>query len=728
MARPIPVDIFDATELTEAAWDRMRAARVGLGDPERRVLRVDEFQASIAQAPGTTRAEREQIVRQARVLLTELYPHLPFKIEKHQIDHPGVELDRIEREIDRFNETQFHQAMIGIFADMHDAHTVYGTPPPFRGTVAFLPFQIRHVHIGKFPRFLVTGVMHSPLGSGFDAVGFGRGAEIVQWGALSIRDHVKRVGWRSSAANEDAILARGAMHCTLRPLTFSKYPFVDELPEAVVLYAAQDDTHDVRAIKLPWGFLPGIDALSTVTRSLFSVSPVDRGLNTANQYIHQYEDAAKDQVMKAANDLNQVSLLPTTFEFQLSSAFRQFPLIRFGAAARGRKLGYLRIRRFGDGTDDREATARILVEFRRILRIMDTHAPDGLVLDIRSNPGGDVVAAERMLQMLTPERIEPEPFHLANTSAVLGTLNNVRTAGREALTPAEGVSLSRARQALRIWLDLAPPSAMERVTAGRRITEEADANSIGQIYTGPVALLIDALTFSAADIFAAGFQDHEIGPVFGIHGRTGGGGGTFSTLESLRGLLGPRPAVGLEALPHGVTMSLAFHRCARVGPNAAKWLEDDGVEAAVVGSWKFEDVVDNFPNAVPSIFERLVKLPRRRFDVTGFSRVEGGGSSVELREEGLDFLRFFLDGRFALELDVRRFRSGAVAVPPVAGIRAPQSLTIAGFTLAKRADEKPKIRALRRFAFEQPQAAPVRAAAPAIRSITQFNPITGRRR
>jgi hypothetical protein len=459
---------LDGTALTEAAWELLVRERASLGD-QRPVLNVFQFQALIEASPGTTRSQRELILRQARILLTQLYPHLPFKIKKHKIDHPAALLDRVQQEIDKLNETQFHASVMHVFASMRDAHTVYGAPPPFRGAVAFLPFQMRYWQFGKHPRFLVTRVMHSPLDDGFEGALFGPGAEILQWGDLPIEEHVKRVGGSASAANVDAMYTRGALNCTLRPLTFSKYPFVYELPETWVVYvpegADSDDLGAIRTIKLPWGFLQGFTSKIGFPNSVFSMSPLNRELNLSNQYIHYCDDERKEQDLRALNDLTQVSQLPNTFEFQLSVARRRYELIDFNSiwpSLPGRKFGYLRIRQFGDGSDDREATARILTEFRRILKIMDAHAPDGLVLDLRSNHGGDVIAAERMLQMLTAERIAPEPFHLANTNEVLGTLRSVRHAGRQALTPEENVSLSKARQALQLYLDLADGAARSR--------------------------------------------------------------------------------------------------------------------------------------------------------------------------------------------------------------------------------------------------------------------------
>ena len=45
-------------------------------------------------------------------------------------------------------------------------------------------------------------------------------------------------------------------------------------------------------------------------------------------------------------------------------------------------------------------------------------------------------------------------------------------------------------------------------------------NLVGQRYFGPVVLITDARCYSATDIFAAGFADHEIGPILTGLSRT----------------------------------------------------------------------------------------------------------------------------------------------------------------------------------------------------------------
>ena len=99
-------------------------------------------------------------------------------------------------------------------------------------------------------------------------------------------------------------------------------------------------------------------------------------------------------------------------------------------------------------------------------------------------------------------------------------------------------------------------------------------NSVGQLYQGPVVLVTDAQCYSACDIFAAGFQDHEIGPVLGVEANTGAGGANVVTHEDLRTEWTDGP---LKQLPKGVQMRVSLRRCLRVGARFGQPVEDLGV-------------------------------------------------------------------------------------------------------------------------------------------------------
>src|SRR5262249_46110326 len=140
-----------------------------------------------------------------------------------------------------------------------------------------------------------------------------------------------------------------------------------------------------------------------------------------------------------------------------------------------------------------------------VVRLLEALPPDGLILDVRGNGGGDIHAAERLLQVLTPRRVEPERAQFITSPLMLALCRRN--------SPSRVVS----------GLDLGAwtPSIAQAVETGSAyslgypITPEASANDLGQRYHGPAVLVTDARCYSATDIFAAGFQDHDVGPVLG---------------------------------------------------------------------------------------------------------------------------------------------------------------------------------------------------------------------
>ncbi|MFD2350607.1 hypothetical protein ACFSTC_16675 [Nonomuraea ferruginea] len=80
-------------------------------------------------------------------------------------------------------------------------------------------------------------------------------------------------------------------------------------------------------------------------------------------------------------------------------------------------------------------------------------------------------------------------------------------------------------------------------------------------------LITDARCYSATDIFAAGFQDHGIGPVLGVDDNTGAGGANVWTHELLKLLLelpSPAPGSPYRPLPGGAGMRVSVRRTLRV--------------------------------------------------------------------------------------------------------------------------------------------------------------------
>ena len=229
----------------------------------------------------------------------------------------------------------------------------------------------------------------------------------------------------------------------------------------------------------------------------------------------------------------------------------------------GPAYGYVRIFTFNVPAAD-----PFVDEFVRLVGLL----PDtGLVIDVRGNGGGLIYAAEQLLQVLTPAPIEPEPAQFVNTVLNLKICRNHRRS-----TALPGLVLEP-------WIDSIQQATRTGAAFSRGIpiTSPDDANRRGQAYQGPVVLITDALSYSATDLFAAGFQDHAIGPVIGVGGATGAGGANVWTHALLRRLMepdnedpGPSP---FQVLPRGADLRVAVRRTTRVGSNAGNVLEDLGV-------------------------------------------------------------------------------------------------------------------------------------------------------
>lgn len=210
-------------------------------------------------------------------------------------------------------------------------------------------------------------------------------------------------------------------------------------------------------------------------------------------------------------------------------------------------LGYIRIHSFM-ALDEMAFVA----EFVRLVQQLPAN---GLLIDVRKNGGGNILAGEKVLQVLSQKAIEVERFHLVNTDATLELCNNP-------------------------WLAQWRTSVRKAIETGDLYSQgfpltEFDGRDTTYRYPGKKLLIIDALCYSTTDIFAAGFQDNKLGKILGTAGRTGAGGANVLNYEYFQHLDG---FVALP-LPGGANFRAAFRRSTRVGDLAGVALEDFGVEA-----------------------------------------------------------------------------------------------------------------------------------------------------
>jgi C-terminal processing protease CtpA/Prc len=291
-------------------------------------------------------------------------------------------------------------------------------------------------------------------------------------------------------------------------------------------------------------------------------------------------------------------------------------------------------------------------EFKRMLGLIPL---TGLILDVRGNGGGIISFGERILQLLTPRRIDPEPFHFLTTVLTL--------------------EMARANKWIEPWRDSIAQGIEigSSFSQGFTLTPVDECNNMGQVYQGPVVLITNALCYSTTDIFAAGFQDHEIGTILGVHNNTGAGGANVWDHDEVlvkAVSLKPNPFV---ALPRQAGMRVAARRSTRVGKRSGVPLEDLGVVPDEPYRMTRDDVLNHNVDLIAYAAAILATKQKQLLRLTA----PGGppARSISLETENVDRVDVMVSNRPVLSCDVR---NGVSEIPLEAPVPYGSTLTAYG--------------------------------------------------
>jgi cytosine/adenosine deaminase-related metal-dependent hydrolase len=645
---------------------------VGLGEAAAGVAqgaRLADFLAGIGD--GTlTLADRLLLVDQALVMIEHCYVHLVLKQAMHAVD-PVQRLrllrDRLTMLTDdtRGPEVEFHRELADIFASVRDLHTNYLLPAPFRGRTAFLPFLVeRFVDEAGREHFIVTKVAASLAHPTFVPE-----VEVLHWNGTPIRRAVEANARLQAGSNAAASFARGLDALTIRPLVRSLPP---DDAWVVVSYRGLDGAD--REIRLDWQVatagVGGSDGtgLSVGARAARGFDIEVQAVNEAKKlmFAPRAVEAAAD-IASPAVPITRVAVAAEDVATSMPTVFRARPVTTPSGT-----FGHIRV--FTFGVDDAD---EFVAEF---VRLAGQLPAEGLVVDVRGNGGGLIHASERLLQVLTPRPIAPEPAQMTTTPLMLDLC------GRHDPSPLDPT------------FDLAPwvASLRQAVSTGAQysngfaITEEASANAVGQRYHGPVVLVTDALCYSATDIFAAGFQDHGIGPVLGVDGNTGAGGANVWTHALLKLLLDTPPddaAGGAAAappnpfvdLPGGAGFRVSVRRTLRVGrERGGTPVEDLGIVPDERHDLTRGDIVGANDDLLARAGELLAERPSYTLALATPAEVRADGKvRLQLATAGLDRVDVAFDGRPVASLDVTD-RTSTHTLKPAAP--SPSRLDLTGWS------------------------------------------------
>lgn len=536
-------------------------------------------------------SDRQLVLEQALVLLEQAYVHLPMKRAMHASD-PIQRLRLLQFRLSQQSdarmdpELEFHREVGSIFQSVHDLHTNYLLPSPFREHTAFLPFLVEEY----YDREEQSHYLLSKVADGFEHPTFVPGVEILYWNGTPIRKAIQAIAALESGSNPTAQFARGLSTLTIRPMVRVLPP--DEEWVNVTFRDSNGNSHEIRQQWKVWapGTSIGVDPDSGTdfkARASLGFDLETDAVNQAKKELYAPQAAAAEKKVQRRRIPFQSSdaVLPT----HMPTVFRANTF-----QTRKTEYGYIRIFSFNVPHAD-----RFLDEF---LRLLEQLPEEGLILDVRGNGGGLIHAAEQLLQIFTPHEVHPEPAQFVTTPLMLRVCRNHAPSNLDRSFNLEPWVAS-IRHAV---------STGSTYSTGHPITSDKAANDRGQHYYGGVVLITDALCYSATDMFAAGFKDHRIGKILGVHDNTGAGGANVWSHALLRQLLenSSEEENPLKPLPHNAGMRVAARRTIRVGEQSGMPVEDLGVQPDEIHRMTVKDLLQGNKDLLKHAAKILARLPK----------------------------------------------------------------------------------------------------------------------
>jgi hypothetical protein len=611
-------------------------------------VRLADYRSMI---PDLTLEQRDTLLDQALLMLEQVYVHLPLKRAMYGIEPIQrlrlLKLHHHGNGNGSMNERQFQSGLIEIFIGLRDLHTNYILPLGYQSRFAFLPFRVEEFYEGQERKFVVSWV--SPVSTDKNLK---EGVVVTHWNGSPIELAIARNAEREAGSNTDARRARGIEALTLRWFGMDLPPDEDWV---TVSYSDGTRTYESRFV---WEVIDGKDR-----QELMAGPGAATAVQAARGWGLDLKTTLLQRVRKLLFDAPAIAAeasmagkrraagVADALGAEESTHPDVFP--RFGTVETpSGKFGYVRLATFAPQFLDDDFEAGLKDVIQELIRILSKLPPSGLILDVRGNGGGYIALGERILQLLSPRAITPEPFHFLTTALTL--------------------NVARSDEGFGPWVDPITQGIETGASfsQGFPLTALAECNDIGQVYQGPVVLITDALCYSTTDIFAAGFQDHEIGTILGTHETTGAGGANVwehDLLQSLP-LLPENP---FAALPEGARMRVAARRSTRLGQRSGVPLEDLGVVRDERYFMTRNDVLNHNEDLIAHAASILAAKPKQTLQI---SAVDGPPvQRLRIEVSHLDRVDVLAARRPIASYDVRAGTNEVMlpgAVPDVGILRA----------------------------------------------------------
>ena len=527
-------------------------------------------------------ADKLSVLRQAKVILEEAYVHKVLKKSMYAIN-PVDRIDLMIRDIkykvsnneDYEDDRNFHKELLDIFSSLRDLHTRYILPYPYKNRFAFLPFLIEEYYItpeDAKPRYIITTIFEG-VEDTFPELK--KGLEVRYWNNIPISRAVAINSENQSGSNDQARMARGLDTLTIRSLATTVPP--DSYKVTLDCYDPENESE----LKLDFEWLvsyyppyfdSSVDALSaTLVAHGFDYDTLSVNHMKANLYSSVPKEGKPKKVSRWTRPANY----PRAMKGRTISD-----------KDRNLKAGYIRIYSFAVGEAE-----KFVEDFEEVLSKLEDDGLQGLILDIRGNGGGLITASEMLLANLVGKKVEFQKAQFINSELTLKLCQKYDSESNviDLSDWIRSISLSK--------------RTGDYYSSGYPITR-INTKNLKRRFTAPMALITDALCYSASDMFAAGFQDHKLGKIIGTHLSTGAGGANVWSHETLRRLVAEANVdyEELVRLPKGANFNFAVRRILRKNNEP---IEDLGIVPDVLHKITRKDLLGGNTDLIAKSLEAL---------------------------------------------------------------------------------------------------------------------------
>jgi hypothetical protein len=430
------------------------------------------------------------------------------------------------------NDLDYYEVLAEYVASLNDAHDGYQLPSNFQ---ANLNFSV-DIYDGKL---LVDSINRSRLPA--SEFGFINGYELVSidgQDAQKMLDGLLRYG---IAANPRSTRRIAAQYLTLRPQVIM--PHATDVPEiSNVVFRRPDGV--MESYRIPWSksglplttvgryFTPAITTAASLRgprRDFGSTPPPDAETPAYIQFLARLQNCMlpdRGVVGFGAQAPVFAASMPTSFVLR-QGRLATDPFYSGVFSAGGHIIGFIRIPSYAPAN-----TTTALTAFLNEITYFQANT-EGLVIDEMRNPGGSVSYMNSLLSLVMPSTWRSIPFELRATSEWVQSISAAYVSASAQGAPPDVLALI---QKLKDEI-VAANAANRGHTSGVPLDDfsidrppATDAKGAILAYTKPLIVLVDEMTASGGDAFAATIQDNGRGPLVGW--RTMGAGGNVEAWQA----------------------------------------------------------------------------------------------------------------------------------------------------------------------------------------------------